>query len=250
MFPEPVWQWSLGPWQGGVTLYGITLSVAYVLGAVLILCDRRDPVLGRRIVLDVLPITVASGFLVSTLSKSWLYGWCGNHEGGTHFLGWAIGGVAGAMLYARCAALPGRVLLDIVLPCVLIGSALGRLGCLCAGCCCGIPCAPPLGWSFPAHGPAGVPVLPVQLLSATWDAACFLWVVAWLRRRQRYPGQVALACMACYCTGRWCVEFLRTEPRLLPGSSVAQCICVAVLVLLPWIRARWRAPGRAALQPR
>ncbi|MDR0621610.1 MAG: prolipoprotein diacylglyceryl transferase [Deltaproteobacteria bacterium] len=88
-------------------------------------------------------------------------------EGGLMFQG---GLIAGLILVAVLAIL-GRVrflsMSDALAPALALGQAVGRLGCLLAGCCYGRP-APlgfPLALTFPlgAQAPVGLPLYPTQI---------------------------------------------------------------------------------------
>ena len=60
------------------------------------------------------------------------------------------------ILYGRWKGLPIRLGMDIVAPCVMVGLALGRIGCLLNGCCWGQTCDPhavPWAITFPYDSP-------------------------------------------------------------------------------------------------
>jgi phosphatidylglycerol:prolipoprotein diacylglycerol transferase len=80
-------------------------------------------------------------------------------DGGLVLYGALLGGVIGYFAYdyfvLRRFVLSRWKMLDVVAPCIALGVALGRIGCLCTGCCYGnVACehSPPL--SFPAHSMA------------------------------------------------------------------------------------------------
>jgi phosphatidylglycerol:prolipoprotein diacylglycerol transferase len=86
--------------------------------------------------------------------------------------------------------------LDIVTIAVPLGQAIGRLGCLAAGCCYGAYCEMP--WAMTINNleaarfgmPLGVPLHPVQLYFALVNLAIFLGLYLF-RRYRKFPGQIA-----------------------------------------------------------
>ncbi len=60
-------------------------------------------------------------------------------EGGLVFYGGAIGGVVTGMIYCKWAKIPVLKLADIAGPAIMLGLALGRVGCFFGGCCHGRP---------------------------------------------------------------------------------------------------------------
>lgn len=76
-------------------------------------------------------------------------------EGGLVVYGSLFGGLAVWIVFSRANRLSLWKVADIMAPAMLIGLALGRIGCLMNGCCYGGPCeVPALGMSFPAGSPA------------------------------------------------------------------------------------------------
>lgn len=109
-----------------------------------------------------------------------------------------------------------------------IAFAVGRLGCLVAGCCFGVRSDAAWAIRFPAESPAArlhefrgwiptdavmsAPVHPLQLYFVLLAIGVTL-VVAWFERRRAYAGQVFLLFLALHESGKFLLEFLR-EPEL------------------------------------
>ncbi len=76
-------------------------------------------------------------------------------HGGLVVYGSFIGGVLAALFYFWRFKLPALQTLDVLAPAMMLGLAIGRLGCLMNGCCFGGLCDPeyPLGLAFPAGSP-------------------------------------------------------------------------------------------------
>ena len=80
----------------------------------------------------------------------------GGELAGFSLYGGALTFVFALAVLCRSARLPVREILDATLPCVLLGLAFCRLGCLLAGCCFGVPGE--AGWSYPMGSLAPIPV--------------------------------------------------------------------------------------------
>lgn len=77
-------------------------------------------------------------------------------SGGLTFYGGFILSVPVLFLYLRWRRIPVRLSMDIVAPCIMLGLAFGRVGCLLNGCCWGQACDPdqvPWALTFPYDSP-------------------------------------------------------------------------------------------------
>jgi len=119
-----------------------------------------------------------------------------------------------AVLYSRAFFKNNyRCLWDITAIGIALGHAIGRLGCLCAGCCFGIPTRLPWGMSFRTlgNGPhpfAGIALHPVQLYEAALCILNFVFLL-WFRKKRRFPGEVFCVYLINYGLIRFFLEFLR-----------------------------------------
>ena len=75
-------------------------------------------------------------------------------QGGLVVYGSFIGGLLGMLLFVRKHRLPLLALADLIAPSMLLGLAIGRVGCLLNGCCFGGVCDHPWAIEFPATSPA------------------------------------------------------------------------------------------------
>lgn len=75
-------------------------------------------------------------------------------EGGLVVYGSLLGGFAAGFAFLRARGLPLLAMADLVTPSLLLGMAIGRIGCLLNGCCYGGSCESPwLGVEFPPGSP-------------------------------------------------------------------------------------------------
>ncbi len=74
-------------------------------------------------------------------------------KGGLVVYGAFFGAVAGVLLFVRKHRLPLLAVCDLVAPSMMLGLAIGRIGCLLNGCCFGAVCDHPWAMRFPAGSP-------------------------------------------------------------------------------------------------
>jgi phosphatidylglycerol:prolipoprotein diacylglycerol transferase len=139
--------------------------------------------------------------------------------------------------FARVTGLDTLVLLDAVCRTILLGHAIGRLGCLSYGCCFGRPTRHRLAITYrnPAAKAArvadlhGVPLHPAALYEAGMDVAIFLLVngAAVLGAPVGIPSGLTFLL---YGVGRFAIEFVKdNHGRMLLGPiAVNHVICVVV----------------------
>lgn len=121
----------------------------------------------------------------------------------------------GAMLYFfRKNNIPTLAMLDIMAMVTCIVHGFGRIGCLMAGCCHGLPTDSFLGIIFTnpvcQARPLNQPLHPTQLYEVTliWGTLAFLF---FLRTRKKFHGQLFLVYLMIYGTGRSIIEIFRGD---------------------------------------
>ena len=77
-------------------------------------------------------------------------------QGGLVVFGSILGGALGAFIFMRCNKMPVLRTFDIMAPAMMLGSAIGRIGCLLNGCCFGGVTDVPWAIVFPPGSPAHV----------------------------------------------------------------------------------------------
>jgi phosphatidylglycerol:prolipoprotein diacylglycerol transferase len=116
----------------------------------------------------------------------------------------AAGAIHGGILMATAAFfwrirklnLPFGKTLDCITTAVPLGQAIGRLGCIAAGCCYGTPCEYPWAISFHNHDAGnfcpflGVPLHPIQLYFCLSNLA-IMAILLLFRRFRKFYGQIS-----------------------------------------------------------
>ena len=140
-------------------------------------------------------------------------------EGGLAWYGGLVGGLLGGAVYARVAKLSLWRLGDTVAPGVMLGLAIGRIGCTINGDAIGTPTSLP--WGFVYTNPnsfAGayldVATHPAPVYEILWIMVV-LGVLWWLKGRLKTDGSLFLVMVAMYSFGRFWISWVRDEPAVL-----------------------------------
>lgn len=159
--------------------------------------------------------------------------------GGMSIQGSVLGGLIAALVFARRRQLKVWELLDILAPGVILGQAIGRIGCLTSGDAFGRPIAEfPLlpawlGVRYAQGTPAWyafgtTPLVPAEGLEAAADFAILLALLLW-RPRREVQGRTVLVYGLLYSAVRFGLEFFRGDSLRLGGLKVAQLLSLAVI---------------------
>ncbi len=171
-------------------------------------------------------------------------------QSGGVFYGGLLGGIAVAVFFVWRYKLPGWPTADVLAPGVVIGQAIGRLGCFAAGCCFGKPASVPWAVTFTdvyAARQVGTPMdtalHPTQIYESL---ACFLifFVLVWLAPRKSFHGQVVLSYAVLYSIFRFTVEFFRGDPDrgsvfgglLSTSQLIALLLVLTSALVFPYVR--------------
>jgi phosphatidylglycerol:prolipoprotein diacylglycerol transferase len=154
-------------------------------------------------------------------------------DGGLVFYGGFIGAVAAIVALLAWRRAPILRVLDAFAAPIPVGHAIGRVGCVFAGCCWGAPTDLPWSIRYPlAHASRGVPVHPVQLYEAAFDLGLGVALVA-LHGRRRFPGQILACFLLAYPLARLGLETLRGDAirgEVAAGLSNGQATSIALLL--------------------
>ena len=155
------------------------------------------------------------------------------------FLGGLLAAILAGAILIRRYDLPFLRVADAAAPSVSLGQAIGRIGCLMAGCCWGGACDLPWAITYTdprAHAnvgtPLGIPVHPFPVYAMLFNFALYLFL-AGLYRRRPPVGRVFAAYLLLYGTGRFLLEFTRGDAQrgfVLGGLlSTSQAISIGLV---------------------
>ena len=159
-------------------------------------------------------------------------------SGGVYYGGLLLALISAAW-YLRKKHLPTWTITDLAAPGIALGQAVGRLGCLSAGCCYGKPTHVPWAITFTsqyAHDNVGVPLNtplhPTQIYESAGTFCLFLFLM-WRLSRKHATGQILLEYLMLYALLRFVIEFYRYDDRgfVLHGLlSTSQFIAILTFV--------------------
>ena len=131
--------------------------------------------------------------------------------------GGVIGGTLGFFWRIRKHKLAWRPTMDALTPGLALGQAIGRLGCLAAGCCYGKESCLPWAVTFTnpdaasfSGTPLGVHLHPVQIYNGLSNLA-IMGVLLLVGRKRKFQGQVAAAYFLLEGLGRFILETWRGD---------------------------------------
>ena len=148
-------------------------------------------------------------------------------------------------------------LADCVAPGLLVGLAIGRVGCFLNGCCFGGPCDLPWAMRFPegtapaaaypARDGGSLPLHPAQLYAAL-DAAILAVVAVAYTPMARRAGEVFALVLTLHPISRILLEIIRVDepPALGTPLSISQLVSLALLAAAAGL---WWWIGRQPIPP-
>lgn len=243
MFPE---LFSLGPVT--VYTYGVVLAAAYLLGLQLAMRRAKARGLDPNRALD-LGIAIIVSALIGAKLLLVLVDFDHFRENpreifsivraGGVFYGGLIAAVLVAFWYMRRHRMPLWTTTDIFAPGISLGHAVGRLGCLAAGCCYGHPTHLPWGITFtnPAAAanvgtPLGVALHPTQVYESVVELGILAFLLLTEKKGRPFPGRTFWAYLLLYGISRFVIEFFRGDPRGMVFASISTSQFIS-LVLVP-----------------
>lgn len=236
---------ELGPVT--VYTYGVLLAAAYLVGLQVATTRARRRGLDPTRVMDlgiliIVAAIVGAKLLLFVVDARFFWSqpleiFSLARSGGV-FYGGLIAAVLVSFWYLRRHQMPLWLTCDVFAPGIALGHAIGRVGCLFAGCCYGRPTELP--WSvvfsdpFAASyvgTPLGVHLHPTQLYEAGAELLILAMLLLTERRGRYFAGRTFWFYVVLYAVSRFVIEFFRGDERgSLAGLSTSQIIS---LVLVP-----------------
>jgi phosphatidylglycerol:prolipoprotein diacylglycerol transferase len=218
-------RWHLGPFT--LPTYGVLIAIAFLAGLYVASREAQREGLDAERITDLALYVLIAGIVgarLLLLAIDWRFYISHKREilsavlqSGGVFYGGLLLALPVAWWYTRRHNLDGWRTADVLAPGVVIGQAIGRLGCLAAGCCHGRPATVPWAITFRdvytyrlIGTPLDTPLHPTQLYES---AACLLifGALLWIGRHKRFQGEVALAYLVLYSVARFIIEFYRGD---------------------------------------
>lgn len=147
-------------------------------------------------------------------------------HGGLAWFGGVIFGALAAILFIRKNKLSFFRILDLLVPFIALGQAVGRIGCLLNGCCFGR--VSKFGIYFKVFDQV---LIPTQLYSSLLLILIFL-ILRFMQDRKHLPGTILCAYFFLYSIKRFFIEYFRNDsPRIFYGLTIFQLLSLAMLVV-------------------
>lgn len=153
-------------------------------------------------------------------------------NGGLAWQGSLVFGFLTAVIYLKKKGIPFWKFLDLAVPYVALGHAIGRIGCFLNGCCYGKP----VGWGiyFPVFGER---LHPTQIYMALGQLVIF-FVLRMMSGRMKKDGEILVLYLLLSALERFLVEFFRADHVLYGGLSIFQYVCMGIFAAALIIHAR------------
>ncbi len=147
------------------------------------------------------------------------------HGGLDWFGGLFLGSVSG-LLFLKSKKLNILKVVDLLVPFVALGQAIGRIGCLLNGCCYGRP------WQYGIYFPVHEAVLiPTQAYSTLSLLVIFV-ILRFLQDRPHTQGKVFFAYLLLCGIERFLIEFFRNDSlRIFWGLTIFQLLSLVAIII-------------------
>ncbi len=214
--------------------YGVLISLGVLLGIFFALKECRRIGFKEDNLLDFLLIAIPSAIVGARLyyvAFSWDYYSLNPSEiinirnGGLAIHGALIAGIIAGILFCKKRKINVFELLDIVIPSVALGQAIGRWGNFINQEAHGGPTDLP--WGIVVNGQK---VHPTFLYESLIDFCIFVFLFWYRKNKKTTDGQVLAIYLVLYSAGRFFVEGLRTDSLMFMGMRIAQLVSLASIM--------------------
>ena len=171
------------------------------------LCAFPLSIIGARLYYVLFRYSVYKGDVLSMLNI---------RQGGLAIHGGLIGAFIGGYFIVRKYGLNLWKTLDLYVPYLALGQAIGRWGNF---------------MNQEAHGgPTGVRVHPTFLYESILDFVLFVFLI-YIRKNKKFDGQMISIYLIVYSIGRFFIEGLRTDSLMIGSFKIAQTVSVVLIIV-------------------
>ncbi len=215
--------------------YGILISTGVLIGIIVSLRECRRIGFKEEDLLDFLLYAIPASIIGARayyVIFSWEY-YSQNlnqiiniRNGGLAIHGALIAGAAVSIVFCKKRKINPWQILDIVIPSVALGQAIGRWGNFINQEAYGGPTELP--WGILVDG---VKVHPTFLYESIIDFSIFVFLMWYRKNKRKNEGEVFSLYLILYSAGRFFVEGLRTDSLMFYNIRVAQLISVGLALM-------------------
>ncbi len=214
--------------------YGVLISTGVLFGVLVALRECRRTGFKEDNLLDFLLIAIPSA-IVGARAYYVIFSWdfysrnpsqiINIRNGGLAIHGALIAGIIVGILFCKKRKINVLELLDIVIPSVSLGQAIGRWGNYINQEAYGGPTNLP--WGIVVNGQK---VHPTFLYESIMDILIFIFLIWFRKNKKTTQGQVLSLYMILYSAARFFVEGLRTDSLMFMGMRVAQLVSLSAII--------------------
>lgn len=229
-----------------VPTYFIWISLTFSVCLFYLNSRARKKNFDERTVLDLFAVVSLGSLIGARLLHVFWEEWSYYYEdpfrilqlwsGGFIFYGGFLGGLLAGVVYLRIQHLlkSWKIYFDLFTPVISLGYAIGRWGCLAAGCCYGKFCDLP--WAIEGRHPT-------PIYSSIWEFAVLFYLLRYEKKWQSQPGLLFHAWLGLHSLGRFWIEFFRGDFRG-PESifSISGWISLGFFLYSLWFLRRTLSP--------
>ena len=222
-----------------ITFYGILMASAFILAFFIVrYLLKKSEGLGSEVVLDLLliifPLSIIGAriYYVIFSNRAWSFleiisVW----DGGLAIYGGIIGGLIGVIIYALIKKINILKLTDAIVPALILGQAIGRIGCYFSGCCFGLEVTNPNLMWFPLSTQIdGVWHLSTFFYESFWNFIGFILTLI-VYNKVKQNGLTTGIYLSFYGLGRFFIEGLRGDSLYLGTLRVSQVLSIVLFFI-------------------
>ncbi|GEN51115.1 prolipoprotein diacylglyceryl transferase [Alkalibacterium pelagium] len=216
-----------------IHLLSVTSAIGMIIGLLLIQKEGERKLLDKDKLMDLGIFTVLFGIIGARLGYILFFNfdyYLNNpseilrfSQGGLSIQGAILAGGAAAFLIMRRKNLPVWKTADAIVPGVILGQAIGRVGCDVFG----VPMSRNWPWGVMVNGEL---LHPAQLYEVALNYILFLLI--WRKRKTaKFDGELFFIYIIGFALNRFIVEFFRTNPQGLGPLSIAHVLSLVIIAL-------------------
>jgi len=234
--------------------YGVCIALGVLLGYIMVNARNKRLKIGKNedisdlflymLIFGILGARILYIFLHTNEYMSDPLSAFNLRAGGLSLYGSLIAGFCVLIYFSKKRKLDPFKVIDLFAPAVLLGIAVGRIGCFLNACCIGVEAPAPWGVVFADAG-FTTPRYPAPLYEMVLDLIAMGFIL-YSEKHKKFEGELMLSALCYYSVIRFIIEFFRDNhlDNLSDyGLSLAQYFCIAVVLFLSVLIFKARSKG-------
>lgn len=216
-----------------IHLLSVTSAIGMIIGLLVIQKEGERKLLDKDKLMDLALYTIGFGIIGARLGYILFFNFdfyrnnpseiFSFSQGGLSIQGAILAGGAVAFFYMRRKNMPVWKTADAIVPGVILGQAIGRVGCDVFG----VPMSRNWPWGVMVNGEL---LHPAQLYEVGLNFLLFLFI--WRRRQTAtFDGELFFVYIIGFAFNRFIVEFFRTNPQAIGPLSIAHLLSLVIIIL-------------------